>query len=74
LLRANDWDQVASEKRMEGRLGFWITGETMNGRNPTSDQIETKRQELIDSLPKTDEDRYDYLSQNYSEIPPRDFE
>jgi len=69
-----NWDQVPLEKRIEGRLGFWITGETMNGRKPTSEQIEIKKQELIDSLPKTDEDKFDYLSQNYPEVPSNDFE
>jgi hypothetical protein len=68
-----NWDQVPLEKRIEGRLGFWITGETMNGRKPTSEQIEVKKQELIDSLPKTIKDKFEYLSQNYSEVLPHDF-
>ena len=69
-----NWASISPAIRIEGRLNFWITGETMNGRNPTPDQIETKRQELIDSLPKTDEDKFEYLSQSYSETPPDDFE
>lgn len=69
-----NWDQVPLEKRIEGRLEFWITGETMNGRTSTPEQIETKKQELIDSLPKKYEDKFEYLSQSYPEIPPHDFE
>jgi hypothetical protein len=69
-----NWDQVPLEKRIKGRLGFWVTGETMNGRIPTSEQIEIKKQELINSLPKTYEDKFEYLSQNYPEDPPCDFE
>lgn len=48
--------------------------ETMNGRTPTPEQIEAKKQELIDSLPQTDEDKFEYLSQNYPGEPPDDFE
>jgi len=70
----DNWDQVTSEKRIEGRLEFWIIGETMNGRKPTPEKIEIKKQELIDSLPKTDEDKFDYLAQNYPEVPSNDFE
>lgn len=69
-----NWDQVPLEKRIEGRLGFWVTGETMNGRIPIPEQIEVKKQELINSLPKTYEDKFEYLSQNYPEDPPHDFE
>jgi len=69
-----NWDSISPASRIEGRLNFWITGETMNGRKPTPEQIEIKKQELIDSLPKTDEDKFEYLSQNYPEVPPNDFE
>lgn len=69
-----NWDQIPLEKRIEGRLGFWVTGETLNGRTPTLEQIEIKKQELISSLPKTDEDKFEYLSQNYSQDPSHDFE
>jgi len=68
-----NWDQVTIEKRIEGRLEFWITSETMNMRKPTPEQIEIKKQELIDSLPKNYEEKFEYLSQNYSEELPRDF-
>jgi hypothetical protein len=68
-----NWDKVPLEKRIEGRLGFWITGETMNGRTSTPEQIEIKKKELIDSLPKTDDEKWEYLAQNYSENPPDDF-
>jgi len=69
-----NWDQVPLEKRIEGRLGFWITGETMNGRTQTPEQIEVKKQELIDSLPETNDEKWEYLAQNYPEDPPNDFE
>ena len=45
-----------------------------NGRAPTLEQAEIKKQELIDSLPKTNNEKREYLSQNYSEEPPPDFE
>jgi len=69
-----NWDKVSPERRIEGRLSFWIASETMNGRKPTLEQIEVKKQELIDGLPQTDEERWEYLSQNYPEDPPEDFE
>jgi hypothetical protein len=69
-----DWGKVPLEKRIEGRLGFWITGETMNGRTPTPEQMEIKKEELIDSLPKTDDEKWEYIAQNYPEVPPNDFE
>lgn len=69
-----NWDAVPLEARIEGRLGFWTTVETMSGRTPTPEQMEAKKQELIDSLPQTDEDKFEYLSQNYPEEPPADFE
>ena len=69
-----NWGQIPLEKRIEGRLGFWITGETMNGRTPTLEQIEIKKQEFIDSLPKTDDEKWEYIAQNYPEVPPDDFE
>jgi len=69
-----NWDKVSPERRIEGRLSFWIASETMKGRKPTLEQIEVKKQELIDGLPQTDEERWEYLSQNYPEDPPEDFE
>jgi hypothetical protein len=68
-----NWDQIPLEKRIEGRLGFWITGETMNGRTPTLEQIEVKKQRLIDSLPKTDDEKWEYIAQSYLEVSPDDF-
>lgn len=68
-----NWDQVPLEKRIEGRLGFWITGETINGRTPTPEQMEIKKKELIDSLPKTDDEKWEYLAQNYPQELPDDF-
>ena len=69
----DNWDQIPLEKRIEGRLEFWITGEKMNGRSPTPEQIKIKKQELIDGLPQTDEDKFRYILQNYPEEPPNAF-
>ncbi|HGE72000.1 TPA: hypothetical protein ENX78_14270 [Candidatus Poribacteria bacterium] len=69
-----NWDQVSLEERIKGRLNFWIISETMNNRTPTSEQIEIKKKELIDCLPKTDDEKFEYLSQKYLELPPDDFE
>jgi hypothetical protein len=68
-----NWDQIPLEKRIEGRLGFWITGETMNGRTPMPEQMEIKKKELIDGLPRTDDEKWEYIAQNYPEEPPDDF-
>lgn len=48
-------------------------GETINGRTPTPEQIGAKKQRLIDSLPKTDDEKWEYITQSYSEDPPDDF-
>lgn len=68
-----NWDNVPLTNRIEGRLSFWITGETMSGRKPTPGQIDAKRQELIDSLPRNNEEKRKYIAQNYPENPTDDF-
>ncbi len=70
----DNWDQIPLEKRIEGRLEFWIANEKMNGRTPTPEKIESKKQEFINNLPQTDEDKWEYMAQNYPEEPPYDFE
>ncbi len=45
----------------------------MNGKIPTPEQIEIKKQELVNSLPQTDEAKWEYIAQNYTEEPPDDF-
>lgn len=69
-----NWEEVPPEERITGVLGFWIAGEVMNGRQPTSEQIETKKQELIDNLPRTEEEKWEYIAPNYPEKPPDDLE
>ena len=69
-----DWDRTPPEERVEGILGFWIAGERINGRQPTPLEIEVKKQELIDNLPKIDEEKREYMARNYPEKPPDDFE
>lgn len=70
----NSWDDTSPEERVQGRLEFWIAGENLNGRPPTKKAIEEKQKELIDNLPKTDEERREHLSHNYPDHPPEDFE
>lgn len=69
-----NWNTISPAERIAGRLEFWLAGEKINSRWPTEEQIESMRQEMIDSLPKTDEEKWEYLSRNYSEEPPDDFE
>ncbi len=69
-----DWDTIPPAERVAGRLGFWLAGEKINNRQPTEEQIEAMRQELIDNLPKTDEEKWEHLCRNYPEDPPEDFE
>jgi len=76
LIRQNiaDWDTIPPTERAAGRLDFWIAGEKLNSRWPTEEQIEAMRQELIDNLPKTYEEKWEHISRNYPEEPPEDFE
>ena len=69
-----DWDKTPPEERVVGPLDFWIVGERINGRQPTPEQVEVKRQELIDNLPETDEGKQEYIARNYPVDPPDDFE
>jgi hypothetical protein len=69
-----NWDKTSPEERAKGPLGFWIAVEKSGGPQPTPEQIEAKRQELIDNLPKTDEEKREYIALNYPEEPPDDFE
>jgi hypothetical protein len=69
-----DWDKTPPEERAKGPLGFWIAVEKSGGPQPTPEQIEAKKQELIDNLPKTDEEKREYIALNYPEEPAEDFE
>ncbi len=59
---------------MTGPLVFWMTVQKLSGLQPTAKQIEAKKQELIDNLPITDEEKREYIARNYTEEPPDDFE
>jgi len=71
-----DWDKTPPEERVKGRLDFWIAMRklTRPGPTPTPVEIEANRQELIDNLPKTDEEKWEYIARNYPEEPPGNFE
>jgi len=69
-----DWDTIPPSERVGGRLDFWIAGEKLNSRWPTEEQIEAMRQELIDSLPKTEDEKWEHLCRNYPEKPLDEFE
>ena len=69
-----DWDKTPREVRVKGRLDFWTAGEKLSRRLPKPEQVEAKKQELIDSLPKTDEEKREYMARNYPEEPPGNFE
>jgi len=65
------WNKTSPDDRIKGRLDAWIFTQSPK---PTPEQIEVKRQELIDDLPQTDEEKWEYISRNYPEDPPTDFE
>ena len=69
-----DWDKTPPEERVKGRLDFWIAMRKLTGPGPTPVETEANRQELIDNLPKTDEEKWEYIALNYPEEPPEDFE
>ena len=68
------WDDTPADERIQGRLDFWIAGQKINRGGPTESEIENERQELIDNLPKTDEEKREYITRNYTDHPPEDFE
>ena len=70
----NSWDDTPETERVQGQLDFWFAGEKLNGRPPTKKAIEEKQKELINGLPKTDEEKREHLSRNYPNHPPEDFE
>jgi polynucleotide 5'-kinase involved in rRNA processing len=66
-----NWDKTPPEERVSGRLDAWIFTQQAS---PTQDEIERKLQELIDSLPQTDEEKGEYILGDYPDFPPPDFE
>jgi len=69
-----DWDKATPEERVRGILDFWIAGQKLSGSDPMPEQIEARKQELIDALPKTDEEKWEYIARSYPEGVPDDFE
>jgi hypothetical protein len=59
------------EDRVQGRLDAWIFAQSVR---PAQEAIGNKLQELIDNLPKNDEEKQEYISLNYPEDPPADFD
>lgn len=69
-----DWDKIPLEERIKGFLEFWLAGfELKRLPNPSHQEIEWKEQELINSLPKTEEERRSSLASKYPLNPPEDF-
>lgn len=67
------WDDTPAEERVQGRLDFWIAGQKINSGEPTSDEIDKAQQELIDNLPKSDQEKREYIARSYPDRPPEDF-
>ncbi len=65
----NKWDDTPSEERIKPRLEAW----KMVNSVITEEELEKKKQEYIDGLPKTDVEKLEYLSRNYPDHPPEDF-
>ena len=69
-----NWDKTPPEERVKGMLEFWIAGQKMNMIHPTPEEIEARKHELIDNLPDNHEGKREYISRNYPESPPDNFE
>lgn len=66
-----NWNKTPPEERVSGRLDAWILTQEAS---PTQNEIERKLHELIDSLPQTDQEKWEYILPDYSGEPPPDFE
>ncbi len=64
------WDDTPSEERIRPRLEAW----RMVNSDVTAEELEKRKQEYIDGLPKTDAEKREYISRNYTDHPPEDFE
>ncbi len=62
----NAWDEVLPEERIGGRIDAW----KMVNPEATDETVEERRQEYINSLPRTDEEKRQYLSYNSPDHPP----
>ena len=68
-----NWNQKTPEQRVEGRLNLWKVSQILDGIQVTEEQINEKRTELIEFLPKTNNDKKIYVEKQYPEYPPDDF-
>ena len=68
-----EWDETPSEERVAGRVDAWKLQQKLESKTPTQEQIQDKLEELIDSLPRTDQEKREYLRNQYAEDPPADF-
>lgn len=66
----NKWDDTTPKEKIKGRLDAW----KFVNHDATQEMIEKKRQEYVDSLPQTNEEKREYLSLNYPDYPSEDFE
>jgi len=64
------WDTITPKERVQAMLDAWIFIQS----SPNQNEIDSMQQELIDNLPKTDEEKREYIARNHPEDPPPDFE
>ncbi len=64
-----DWDKTPPEERVRARLDAWVFTQS----RPNQDAVDSMRQELIGNLPKTNEEKREYIALNYPEDPLPDF-
>ena len=66
-----DWDRTPPETWVEGIFGVWCQ---VNRKDPDSEEAQAKLQEYIDGLPKTEEERREYIRTKVVPAePPQDF-
>ena len=62
-----NWDKIPPAKRVKGFLDFWIEGERLKrGNPPTVEEIEAKIKEQVSDLPRTAEERRQYLAREHT--------
>lgn len=69
-----NWNKTSPEERVKGMLDFWVMQQKLSGLEPTSKQIQEKMQQFIDGLPKSEQEKREYLANQYPENPAEDFE
>lgn len=63
------WDDTPATERIKHRLEAW----EMVNSGVTEEELENRKQEYIGLLPKTDAEKREYISRNYTDHPPEDF-